>query len=209
VVALQAGHYSVVANVPIPSIEPGEILCRVRAVAINPADWKMIDFSASPGAIGGYDFAGEVLEIGSSVARFKVGDRILAMTFGTNPLRLSSGAFSDVAVATEDLACRVPEWMTFEQASTMGVAIATAGFALHRTMEIPICGDTGDHGVVQPGNPFFVLVSGGATATGTIAIQLLKAYVLLAGAEKHAQSDPYQGAELLQLQPAARRTARS
>jgi len=173
-VALQTGRYSLIPNVPIPSIEPGEILCRVRAVAINPADWKMIDFSASPGAIGGYDFAGEVVEIGSSVSRFKVGDRILSMTFGTNPLRLGSGAFSNVAIATEDLACKIPEWMTFEQASSLGVAIATAGFALHRTMEIPLRAEVEGCGS-QPQNPFFVLVSGGATATGTVAIQLLKA----------------------------------
>ncbi|KAK0616903.1 chaperonin 10-like protein [Immersiella caudata] len=173
-VALRTGRYSLVPNVPIPGIEPGEMLCKVRAVALNPVDWKVIDLSASPDAIGGYDFAGEVIEVSSCVSRFKVGDRILAMTFGTNPLRLASGAFSNVAIATEDLACKVPEWMSFQQASSMAVAIATAGLALHRTMGIPISTEM-EHGGAQPKNPFFVLVSGGATATGTVAIQLLKA----------------------------------
>lgn len=169
-VALEKGRYSLVDNAAIPILKPGTMLCRVRAVALNPADWKMVDFSASPGAVGGNDFAGEVIEMADDISRFKVGDRLLAMTFGNNPLDKTSGAFSNYAIATEDLSCKMPDWMDWEHGATMAVGIATAGFALHRSLGIPMVS-----GKENGGKPVYVLVSGGATATGTVAIQLIKA----------------------------------
>ncbi|KAI1824107.1 GroES-like protein [Xylaria intraflava] len=156
----------------LPSPVAGTLLCKVAAIALNPADWKMIDFSATEGSIGGNDFAGEVIQVGEGQNRFKVGDRVFALTFGLNPSDKTTGSFGEYALATADLACRIPDWMSYEEACTFGVAVGSCGGALYHSLKLPMPD--------QPTRkPFYVLVSGGATATGTIAIQLLKASGLL------------------------------
>jgi len=166
------GHYHLVDNAEIPKPNPDMMLCKVAAVALNPADAKMIDFSATPGSVGGNDFAGEVIEAGDDVTRFRKGDRIFAMSFGLNPSDKTTGAFGTYALASADLSCKIPDWMSYEEASTMGVAVGTAGTALFQALELPL--------PTSPAKkPFHVLVSGGATATGTIAIQLIKSAGLI------------------------------
>lgn len=164
------GQYQITTNVEVPEPRPGTMLCKVKAVALNPADWKMIDFSATSGSIGGNDFAGEVIRVGHGVTRFQTGDRIFGMMFGLNPTDRLAGSFCHYAVATEDLACKIPDSLTYEEASTFGVAVGTAGTALFQTLGLPMPGS-----VQTASQSTFVLVSGGATATGTIAIQLIKA----------------------------------
>jgi len=161
------GNYHLVYNAEMPEPQDDMMLCKVFAVALNPADAKMVDFSATPGSVGGNDFAGEVVQTGTQVTRFKTGDRIFAMAFGLNPTNKTTGAFGNYALATADLACNIPEWMSYEEASTLGVATGTAGTALFKTLNLPL--------PTNPAKkPFHVLVSGGATATGSIAIQLIK-----------------------------------
>jgi aspyridone synthetase trans-acting enoyl reductase len=166
------GRYQLTHNAKIPTIKPKTILCKVHAVALNPVDAKMIDYSDSPGAVGGSDFAGEVVGVGADVTRFCLGDRVFAMMFGLNPIDESAGAFAQYTLAEADLACKIPDWMTYEQGSTMGVGVATAGMALFRDLNLPMQGND-----VAP-RSFHVLINGGATATGTIAIQLVKRLVL-------------------------------
>ncbi|KAL9090674.1 MAG: hypothetical protein Q9165_005162 [Trypethelium subeluteriae] len=166
------GKYHLVHDADIPSPKEDQVLCKVGAIALNPADAKMADFSATPGSMGGNDFAGEVIEIGERVKRFKKGDRILAFTFGLNPTDKVAGAFGQYALATEDLACKIPEKMSYNEASTLGLAIATAGTALFQALKLPL--------PTEPAKkPFYVLVSGGATSTGTMAIQMIKSAGLM------------------------------
>lgn len=169
-VAGDGGQYQLSKKVEVPKLKPGTMLCKVRDVALNPADWKMIEFSATQNSVGGNDFAGEVVQVGQGVKRFKEGDRIFGMMFGLNPSDKLSGAFCCYALATEDLSCKIPPFMTFEEASTLSVPVGTAGSALYQALDLPM--PSPDQGSKTP---FHVLVSGGASATGTIAIQLLKA----------------------------------
>ncbi|RYP65139.1 hypothetical protein DL769_006418 [Monosporascus sp. CRB-8-3] len=143
------------------------MLCKVAAVALNPADAKLIDEFQSPGCIGGQDFAGHVVRVGEGVKRFKGGDRVFGFTFGLNPDDRTSGAFSEYAIATEDLSCRIPSSVSFEEASTFGLSVGTAGFSLFRSLGLPT------H--ASPTEDCFILVAGGATASGIAAIQILKA----------------------------------
>lgn len=169
-VAGNCGQYQLSTEVEVPKLKPGTMLCKVRAVALNPADWKMIEFSATQDSIGGNDFAGEVVQVGPGVKRFKEGDRIFGMMFGLNPSDKLTGAFCCYALATEDLSCKIPPSMTFEEASTLSVPVGTAGSALYQALDLPMPGS-----VQVFKTPSYVLVSGGASATGTIAIQLLVA----------------------------------
>lgn len=167
-VAADRGHWQVIEDQDIPFPEPDQVLCRVIALALNPADAKMSDFSAVPGSRGGNDFAGEVMEVGKNVTRFVRGDRVFAFTFGLNPSDKTTGSFGTYALATEDLACKIPSGMSAEEASTMGLAIATAGTALFQALGLPMPTEG------QVKRPFHVLVSGGASCTGAMAIQLIK-----------------------------------
>lgn len=164
-----ARKYVLVDDAAIPKLQPDMMLCRVAAVALNPADAKIIDYSPSPGSIGGEDFSGEVIRIGEKIKRFKVGDRVCGFAFGLNSNDKTTGAFSEYVVAAEDLTCKIPPDMEFEAAATLPLAVGTAGLALYQHLGLPWLR-------AEVGNSSFVLVSGGATSTGVVAIQLLKAY---------------------------------
>ncbi|KAI1392617.1 alcohol dehydrogenase GroES-like domain-containing protein [Hypoxylon trugodes] len=166
-VGSSVGKYALVDNAEVPAVKPSMMLCRVAAVAVNPADAKMIDYSPSHGSIGGCDFAGEVVEIGTNITRFKTGDRVFGLAFGLNPDDKNTGAFSEYTLATEDLTYHMPAWMTFEEASTFPTAVGTGCCSLYSIMGLPMPDDPAKA-------PFYVLVSGGATASGLMAIQLLK-----------------------------------
>ncbi|CAH0051609.1 unnamed protein product [Clonostachys solani] len=168
----ESGGYRLADDMDIPVPKPGMMLCRVHSVALSPYDAKIVDFSNTPGAVGGCDFAGVVVGVGEGVTRFKEGDRVLAVTFGLNASDKTAGAFAEYALATEDLSCHVPEKMSFAQASSMGLGIATAGLALFQAPGLNLemsCTKPADENA-----PLFVLVSGGASGTGTMAIQLLR-----------------------------------
>src|SRR5271165_5044141 len=87
------------AEVPQPEPGPGDLLVRVKAASVNPVDSKIRDGKMKPllhyrfPLTLGNDLAGEVVAVGSQVARFKAGDAIYA--------RLDKdriGAFADYAL---------------------------------------------------------------------------------------------------------------
>ena len=62
---------------------------------------------------------------------------------------------------------RIPDFLTFEGAATLGVGVTTVGQALYMTLKLPL--------PTEPAKtPFPVLIYGGSTATGTLAIQYAK-----------------------------------
>ncbi len=69
-----------VGDAPLPKASAGEIVVKNAAVAINPLDCHMQDsgvFVRQWPTIFGCDVAGEVYEVGSSVDRFRKGDRVI------------------------------------------------------------------------------------------------------------------------------------
>jgi NADPH:quinone reductase-like Zn-dependent oxidoreductase len=169
-VVVGPGQLSLHEDEPLPHMAPDMALVRTVAVAINPVDAKMLDYSPAVGAIHGCDFAGVVVALGSRAPRhFSIGDRVAGAVHGNNSLEPRVGAFALL---------KIPDTMTFEEASTLGIGLATAGLALFRELEVPM---SLEHLIYRAGpevdvtpNAAWVLVSGGSTATGTRAIQLLK-----------------------------------
>jgi L-iditol 2-dehydrogenase len=73
------GHLEL-REVPVPKIAPGEVLIRVRACGICGSDLRIQDdqHPYTPPVVIGHEFAGEIAEVGSSVAGWAAGDRVVS-----------------------------------------------------------------------------------------------------------------------------------
>lgn len=78
---IRAGKAIVEPN-PIPDIPVDGVLVKVHSVALNPTDWKHIDFYPIEGAVAGCDYAGTVQSIGSKVTDLVAGDRVAGSVRG-------------------------------------------------------------------------------------------------------------------------------
>ncbi|KAI9642580.1 Trans-enoyl reductase boa5 [Ciborinia camelliae] len=201
------GILQLAENVPKPLLVPGsgKVLVKVHAVALNHSDWKMVDFSAKPGAVSGYDMAGVLEAIDESVnTSLVVGDRVLGVT------SIHGGAFAEYVLTDGDLLIKIPQNMDFQTAASYGVGIVTTGLALYGHECLALAWPNPD-GEVSAGIPktrigprgwsggdalmdddnetprIPVLVYGASTSTGTLAIQLLQ----LSGYEPIAVCSPH------------------
>jgi len=163
---------------PAPYTPPrgNEIVVKNRAVAINPVDWLMpiIGDLAFPWvkypAIFGSDVAGEAVEVGAAVSRFKPGDRVLGHAVGLDKSRNNpaEGAFQDYTVLLEHMAAPIPAGMPFENASVLPLGLSTAACGLFQKDQLAL-----NHPAIFP-EPTgkTLLVWGGSTSVGSNAIQL-------------------------------------
>ncbi|BBZ29638.1 alcohol dehydrogenase [Mycolicibacterium madagascariense] len=137
-----------------PTPEPGEVVVRVRAAAVNFPDVLLVadryQLSVATPFVPGSEFAGVVVECGSATAGFTVGDRVT----GT----LLHGAFADcVSVPTAALR-RIPAGVDATTAAAFGVAYRTAYHTLRSVARI------------RSGDDVVVLGAGGGV--GLAAVQL-------------------------------------
>lgn len=158
---------SVHKDVPVPKLRDDYVLVKVNSVALNPTDWKHIAFElGKPGCISGCDGSGTVVKVGPKVTKqWKEGDRIAVVAHGANASQKEDGVFAEYAVAKGDVQIRMPDGLSFEKAATISLGAATCGQGLFQKglkLGLP------DEG---KGKGEFVLVYGGSTATGTLAIQ--------------------------------------
>ncbi|KAL4994331.1 GroES-like protein [Aspergillus recurvatus] len=160
-----------IAAVPssLPSLQNDELLVRGKSIALNPFDAKSAETSPTVGATLGCDFAGDIVATGSDTTNpnFSIGDRVGGCVFGNNPNRLDNGAFAEYVAVPADLLFRIPENMGYNEAATLGVGLATVGMSLYHCLQLPMEPE-------PAGKSPYVLVYGGSTATGTLAIQILK-----------------------------------
>jgi len=149
------------ADIPKPTLKPDEILVRVHAVGLNPIDtmipkgiFKPILRFQLPATLGS-DLAGVVVEVGSRVSSFKVGDAVFASIFDTG-----TGSLAEFAVVPENAAALKPANLDFVQAASIPMVGLTAWQALKERAR------------VKPGQKVFI--PAGSGGIGTFAIQLAK-----------------------------------
>lgn len=164
----EPGQAALVTDRRLPRQRPGYVLVDVKAIALNPTDWKHRDSLNTKGAILGCDFAGVVAETGQGYNKaWNKGDRIAGFAHGGNSLELEDGAFAERIAVRADIAFRIPDHLTFEQAATLGVGVITVGQGMFQQM-----------GLSWPTSPStkrdFILIYGGSSATGTLGIQFAK-----------------------------------
>ena len=162
-------------SLPMPAPGAGEMLVRMAAVGVNPADWKacvgflpFLPQGFLP-LVPGFDGAGTVVALGEGVDAFAPGDRIAFMS--GLPLG-RGGTWSDYAIAPAAHAVRLPESLSFAAAATIPVAGISAREALLT------------QGKARAGER--ILVNGGSGGTGLFAIQIARA----AGAMVAATAGP-------------------
>jgi NADPH:quinone reductase-like Zn-dependent oxidoreductase len=151
-------------NIDKPEIAADEVLIRVRAAGVNPADWAVMSglpYIARPvyglrkpkHIVRGTDVAGTVEAVGANVTRFEPGDEV----FGS-----ADGSYAEYAAATEKTLALKPANLSFEQAAAVPMAGLVALQALR------------DHGNVRAGQR--VLINGASGGIGSFAVQIAKAF---------------------------------
>ena len=166
------GKLSLADSCQIPHIQDDEVLVRVVCVAINPVDAKSADLSPSLGATLGCDFSGEVARVGGAVKKTHfIGDRVCGCVFGNNPDEGENGAFADFVAVAGDLLFKMPSGMPYQVGASLGVGLSTVGMALYHALKLPLPLPVSPAATSEPN---FVLVYGGGTATGRLAIQMLR-----------------------------------
>src|ERR1700722_8145159 len=146
-------------DAPDPQAQTGQVVIRVKAAGINPADLVMLAgvLRAIPlPYIPGADVCGEVESCGAGVTHVKKGDRV----FG----RALTGSYAEKTCLAAAEAIPLPANLSFEEGAAIPILFYTAYHAVHHKAELK-SGET-------------VLISAGGGGVGVAAIQLAK----LAGA---------------------------
>ncbi|HEX6256973.1 MAG TPA: NAD(P)-dependent alcohol dehydrogenase [Euzebyales bacterium] len=153
-------------DVDMPSPEPDQVLLRVRAAAVNPADWhfmrgepyvmRVMGFGLRRprNRIPGFDVAGVVEAVGAQVTRFSPGDAVVGHLWD------GGGALAEYVCATEDSLVAKPDALAYDRAAALPVAGLTALAAMR------------DIGRLTPGRS--VLINGASGGVGTFAVQIAR-----------------------------------
>ncbi|KAI0080785.1 GroES-like protein [Panus rudis PR-1116 ss-1] len=115
-----------VDTIEVPKPAAGEVLIRVESTAMNPLDYKIQElglFVDSYPSILGLDASGVVVEIGRGVRNLAVGDRV---TFGGSFFDFRFGSYQQYAVMGADITFKIPPNISFDQAATIPIGLATA-----------------------------------------------------------------------------------
>ncbi|MCJ1324021.1 hypothetical protein MMC10_000683 [Thelotrema lepadinum] len=171
----QSGRAEIV-DIPEPTIRPGYIKVKTAAVALNPIDWKYIELLGKPGLLLGADYSGIVEEIGPECqTTLKKGDAVFGCVHGGNMSHKEDGCFSEICLNRDGILAKKPESLSFEEAATFPAAILTSGVSLYQYLGLPIPSSEKPQATASnEKNALTILVYGGSTATGMMAIQLAK-----------------------------------
>lgn len=147
----------------VPDLLPLDVLVKVEAASVNPVDTKLRQSGKGtvPPHILGFDGVGIILEKGSEVTNFSVGDRVLYAGTTTR-----TGSCSNLQVVDSRIIAQVPASMTLTDAAGMPLTFITAYEALFEKM-----------GLIPEENANVgkeLLIVNGAGGVGSAAIQLAK-----------------------------------
>jgi len=147
------------ATIPAPAPGPRDVLVRVAAAGVNPADWRIRSgqfrrfMRVRLPFVPGTDLAGVVEAAGPQVSRVAPGDAV----FGMLPSRVG-GAYAELAVIAEEHLAHAPAKLPLGEAAALPMAGLTALQALR------------DRAELRPGAA--ILVYGASGGVGTMAVQI-------------------------------------
>ena len=139
-----------------PSVQEDSILIKVKSVGVNFPDGLLVQgkYQLKPDTpfIPGMEVAGEVIEIGSNVINFKLGDRVAALS--------QLNGYAEKAAVKTSSTFKIPENMSYDDACALLCAYGTSHYALKQ------------RGQLKKGETLVVL--GASGSTGIAAIQIGK-----------------------------------
>ena len=142
----------------VPAPGPDEILIRVAAAGVNRPDvaQRSGSYPPPPGAsdLPGLEVAGEVVAVGISARKHRLGDKVMSLVAG--------GGYAQYCLAQDAQAMAVPAALSMQQAGATPETLMTVW---HNVFE---------RGALQAGET--LLIHGGSSGIGTMAIQLAKAF---------------------------------
>jgi NADPH2:quinone reductase len=142
--------------VPVPA--PGEILIKVAAAGVNRPDVAQRSgvYPPPPGAsdLPGLEIAGTVVALGEGATKHKLGDKVMSLVAG--------GGYAQYCIAQDAQAMAVPEALSMQEAGATAETLMTVW---HNVFE---------RGGLKAGET--ILIHGGSSGIGTMAIQLAKAF---------------------------------
>jgi NADPH:quinone reductase-like Zn-dependent oxidoreductase len=165
-----------IKDVKKPDTKENEVLISVKAIGINPVDYKAraiedvlnsLTGEQRP-AIIGWDVSGTIIAIGNNITKFKIGDNV----FGMINFPGSGNAYAEFVAAPEDHLVKIPKNISFEEAAATTLAAVTALQALKPRVK------KSDR----------VLIHAGSGGVGHFAIQIAKslgAYVITTSSAKN------------------------
>jgi putative PIG3 family NAD(P)H quinone oxidoreductase len=143
-------------SVPLPG--PGEILVKVKAAGVNRPDVAQRSgaYPPPPGAsdLPGLEIAGEVVALGEGATKHKLGDKVMSLVAG--------GGYAQYCIAQDAQAMAVPPALSMQEAGAIPETLMTVW---HNVFE---------RGALKSGET--LLIHGGSSGIGTMAIQLAKAF---------------------------------
>ena len=141
----------------VPSPGPGEILVKVEAAGVNRPDiaQRSGSYPPPPGAsdLPGLEIAGHVVALGAGSTRHKLGDKVMSLVAG--------GGYAQYCIAQDAQAMAVPPSLSIQEAGALPETLMTVW---HNVFE---------RGGLKSGET--LLIHGGSSGIGTMAIQLAKA----------------------------------
>jgi len=143
---------------PVPVPGPNEILIKVAAAGVNRPDvaQRSGSYPPPPGAsdLPGLEVAGEVVALGAGANKYKLGDKVMSL--------VSGGGYAQYCIAHESIAMPVPAGLSITEAGATPETLMTVW---HNVFE---------RGGLKAGET--LLIHGGSSGIGTMAIQLAKAF---------------------------------
>jgi putative PIG3 family NAD(P)H quinone oxidoreductase len=165
--------------VPVPA--PGEILVKVQAAGVNRPDvaQRSGSYPPPPGAsdLPGLEISGEVVALGAGAVRHKLGDKVMSLVAG--------GGYAQYCIAQDAQAMAVPPALSMLEAGAIPETLMTVW---HNVFE---------RGGLKEGET--LLIHGGSSGIGTMAIQLAKAFgskvIVTVGSKEKADACTKLGAD--------------
>src|ERR1700737_3980715 len=166
--------------VPVPG--PNETLIKVEAAGVNRPDVAQRSgaYPPPPGAsdLPGLEIAGEVVAVGPGASKPKLGDKVMSLVAG--------GGYAQYCIAQDAQAMAVPSGLSMPEAGAIPETLMTVW---HNVFE---------RGGLKPGET--LLIHGGSSGIGTMAIQLAKAFgskvMVTVGSKDKADACTKRGADV-------------
>jgi NADPH2:quinone reductase len=158
----------------VPQPGPQEILIKVAAAGVNRPDvaQRSGSYPPPPGAsdLPGLEIAGTVVALGEGAAKHKIGDKVMSLVAG--------GGYAQYCIAPDAQAMAIPAPLSINEAGATPETLMTVW---HNVFE---------RGALQAGET--ILIHGGSSGIGTMAIQLAKAFgakvIVTVGAQDKADA---------------------